>query len=91
MNITEFGEISVYSRYKHLRRYIKMDKKDKDIKIVLDFIKVFCRENHKNIGKQYDKDLQPAFPACITMNSRQNVKISINTAPFDRLPTRYKV
>ena len=35
-----------------------MNKKDKDIKVVLEFIKVFCRENHNNIEKQFDQDLQ---------------------------------
>ncbi|MGI6225075.1 MAG: nitrous oxide-stimulated promoter family protein [Peptococcales bacterium] len=30
-----------------------MEKKDHDIKILLDFIKVYCRENHKNKEKVF--------------------------------------
>lgn len=30
-----------------------MDKKDKDIKVVLDFIKVYCTQNHYKNEKEY--------------------------------------
>lgn len=35
-----------------------MERKDKDIKILLDFITVYCRENHKEVEQHYVPELQ---------------------------------
>jgi len=42
-----------------------MDKKDKDIKVVLDFITIYCRENHKNVEKNFIEEINATLcPDC---------------------------